>query len=267
MRAGNPAPDALRQLLQADADRDDQTSGVPGRSGEFGIHSGTRCVGAAGVARGEHVIGLGNMLDNDEVPQAMVRGFENADGDLTHRLLVGLHAADEAGGDIRGRQSAAVLVVDGAPTDAPWNGIVQELRVDDHQDPIGELNRLLDLNDAVEDMSQVVFDPNGPVLGPPQPDSVYHSAAASLTAVATVLGDNPEATFWEAVLQARWGRTDDARRLLETATLHNPRPGTFFSRLARAHAEGDQFRTTRYARCRTICTQVDGVKIPCSRAD
>lgn len=234
MRAGNPAPDALRQLLHADADREIRQVAFLDAGGEFGIHSGTRCVGAAGVARSEHVIGLGNMLDNDEVPQAMLHGFESADGDLAHRLLAGLHAADEAGGDIRGRQSAAVLVVDGAPTDAPWDGIVRELRVEDHRDPIGELNRLLDLNDAVEDMSQVVFDPKGPILGPPQPDSVYHSAAASLAEVATVLGDNPEATFWGAVLQARWRRTDDARRLLEIATQHNPRLETFFARLADA---------------------------------
>lgn len=234
MRTGNPAPNALRQLLNADADREIRQVAFLDAAGEFGIHSGTKCVGAAGVARGEQVIGLGNMLDNDEVPHAMLHGFESADGDLAHRLVAGLHAADEAGGDIRGRQSAAVLVVDGAPTDAPWDGIVRELRVEDHEDPIGELNRLLDLNDAVEGMSQVVFDPRGPILGPPQPDSVYHSAAASLAAAARVLGDNPEATFWEAVLRARWGRTDDARRLLQIATRHNPRLETFFSRLADA---------------------------------
>lgn len=234
MRAGNPAPDALRQLLQADADREIRQVAFLDAAGEFGIHSGTRCVGAAAVARGEHVIGLGNMLDNDDVPQAMVDGFESAQGDLAHRLVAGLHAADHAGGDIRGRQSAVVLVVDGAPTDAPWDGILRELRVEDDQDPIGELSRLLDLSDAVDDMSQVVFDPNGPILGPPQPDCVYRSAAAKLAAVAMVLGDNPEAIFWQAVLQARRGRTDDARRLLETATRHRPRLATFFVRLTDA---------------------------------
>lgn len=232
MRAGSRAPDALRQLLGSDADREIRQVAFLDAAGEFGIHSGTRCVGAAGVARGEHVVGLGNMLDNDGVPQAMVHGFESARGDLAHRLVAGLQAADEAGGDIRGRQSAAILVVDGAPTDAPWDGIVRELRVEDHQDPIGELSRLLDLNDAVDDMSRVVFDPEGPILGPPQPDCVYHSAAATLATVARVLGENPEATFWQAVLQARRGRTDDARQLLEAATRHNPRLVTFFSRLA-----------------------------------
>ena len=234
MRAGNSAPDALRQLLRSDADREVRQVAFLDAAGEFGIHSGTRCVGAAGVTRGEHVIGLGNMLDNDDVPQAMVQGFESARGDLAYRLVAGLQAADDAGGDIRGRQSAAVLVVDGAPTDAPWEGIVRDLRVEDAQDPIGELNRLLELNDAVDDMSRVVFDPNGPILGPPQPDRVYRSAAATLATVATVLGDNPEATFWEAVLQARRGHTDDARALLKNATRRSPRLATFFVRLTDA---------------------------------
>lgn len=230
MRAGKSAPDALRQLLQADADPEIRQVAFLDTAGDVGIHSGQRCIGAAGIATGEHVVGLGNMLDNDGVPQAMVRGFHNADGDLAHRLVAGLRAADDAGGDIRGRQSAAMLVVDGTPTDAPWDGIVRELRVEDHHDPIGELSRLLDLNDAVDDISRVVFDPNGPILGPPQPESVYRSAAARLAAAATVLGDNPEAIFWAALLQERWGHPDDAKRLLEAAARHNPRLETFFER-------------------------------------
>lgn len=234
MRAGHPAPHALEQLLQTDTAPEIRQVAFLDAAGEFGIHSGTRCVGAAGVARAAHVVGLGNMLDNDDVPQAMITGFESATGDLAHRLLAGLRAGDEAGGDIRGRQSGAVLVVDGTQTDAPWDGIVRELRVEDHHDPIGELSRLLDLNDAFDAMSTVVFDPDGPILGPPKTDSVYHSAAMSLGQVATALGANPEATFWQAVLHARWGRTDEAKRLLETATGSNPRLQTFFERLGAA---------------------------------
>lgn len=234
MRAGKSAPDALAQLLQADTDPEIRQVAFLDATGDFGIHSGDRCIGEVGVATGEHVVGLGNMLDNDAVPKAMVRGFDSADGDLAHRLVAGLRAADDAGGDIRGRQSAAVLVVDGTPTDAPWDGIVRELRVEDHHDPIGELSRLLDLSDAVDDMSRVVFDPNGPILGPLQPDSVYRSAAAGLADAATVLGDNPEAVFWAAVLQARWGHPEDARRLLEIAARQNPRLERFFQRCLHA---------------------------------
>ncbi|OBF26437.1 DUF1028 domain-containing protein [Mycobacterium sp. ACS4331] len=234
MRAGTAAPQALEQLLASDPAPEVRQVAFLDTSGRFGIHSGARCVGAAGAAQGRHVVGLGNMLDNDDVPLAMVRGFEEATGDLARRLLAGLRAGDEAGGDIRGRQSGAVIVVDGAPTDAPWEGVVRELRVDDHHDPIGELSRLLDLNDAFDRMSAVVFDPDGPILGPPQPDEVYRGAETALAQAAAVLGDNPEAVFWNAVLQSRWGNPTEAKRLLDSAARHNPRLPTFFVRLAEA---------------------------------
>lgn len=234
MRAGRRAPDALGELLDHDAARDVRQLAFLDTAGDFAIHSGERCVGAAGVARAEHVVGLGNMLDNEEVPRAMVSGFVGAHGDLAHRLVAGLRAGDQAGGDVRGRQSAALLVVDGAPTDAPWDGVVRDLRVDDHADPIGELARLLDLNDVFDVMSGVVFDPDGPILGGAQSDAVYQRAASSLRRVASALGHNPEATFWEAVLQARWGRPQDAKHLLDNAVRQNPRLAGFFVRLGAA---------------------------------
>jgi uncharacterized Ntn-hydrolase superfamily protein len=234
MRAGVAAPQALEQLLATDPAPDVRQVALLDAAGRLGVHSGARCVGAAAVARGDDVLALGNMLDNEDVPRAAVRGFESGTGDLAHRLLAGLAAGDAAGGDIRGRQSGALIVVDGTPTEAPWDGIVRELRVDDHHDPIGELSRLLDLNDAFDAMSAVVFDPDGPILGPPQTDAVYRAADAALARTAAALGDNPEATFWRAVLQSRWGRRDEAERLLDIAAQHNPRLTTFFTRLAEA---------------------------------
>ncbi|MDH6194828.1 putative Ntn-hydrolase superfamily protein [Mycobacterium frederiksbergense] len=230
MRAGAPADEALSRLLDEDADREIRQIAFLDADGNIGIHSGTRCVGAAGVARGEHAVALGNMLDNDAVPAAMVRGFEAADGDLAHRLVSGLRAGDCAGGDIRGRQSAALLVVDGQHTDAPWDGVVRELRVEDHADPIAELARLVDLNDAFDLMSQVVFDPNGAVLGPVA-DADFAGGAAALAGAREVLGDNPEATFWSAVLHTRWGRSAEAARLLAEGAQINPRLPAFLQRL------------------------------------
>ena len=234
MRAGAGAPQALEQLLATDPAPEVRQVAFLDAAGGFGIHSGARCVGAAGVAHGAHVVGLGNMLDNEDVPRAVVRGFEEATGDLARRLLAGLRAGDEAGGDIRGRQSGAVLVVDGAKTDAPWDGVVRELRVDDQHDPLGEVSRLMALNDALDGMSAVVFDPDGPILGPSQPDSVYRAADTALAEAAAALGDNPEATFWRAVLQSRWGHPAESRRLLDGAAVGNPRLPAFFGRLAEA---------------------------------
>jgi uncharacterized Ntn-hydrolase superfamily protein len=234
MQQGLPANQALAQLLDGDLDREVRQVGYLDASGAFGIHSGDRCLAASGVAISEHAAGLGNMLDSDAVLDAMLVGFEHADGDLAHRLLAGMRSADHAGGDIRGRQSAALLVVDDRRTDALWNGVVRNLRVDDHPDPLGELTRLLDLNDAFEKMSQVVFDPSGAVLGESGAQREFATAAAVLAGVDAVLDTNPDAAFWSAVLHARWGRFTEARRLLADATTRNPRLPRFVARLAGA---------------------------------
>jgi uncharacterized Ntn-hydrolase superfamily protein len=231
MRQGQSASQALTQLLDADLERELRQVGYLDASGGFGIHSGSRCVAAAGVAISEHAVALGNMLDSDAVLDAMLVGFEQADGDLAHRLVAGLRSADQAGGDIRGRQSAALLVVDGRHTDAPWNGVVRNLRVDDHPDPLGELARLLDLSDAFDKISRVVFDPAGAVLGGCGSEHEFATAAGELAAADAALDTNPEAAFWSAMLHARQGRFTKARRLLADATRRNPRLARFVSRL------------------------------------
>ncbi|OBI49771.1 hypothetical protein A5707_16265 [Mycobacterium kyorinense] len=231
MRDGQSAREALSLLVDADPDRELRQVGYLGPGG-FGLHSGERCVAAAGVAVTDHAAALGNMLDSDDVLGAMLRGFEGADGDLAHRLLAGLRGGEEAGGDIRGSQSAALLVVDGQRTDSPWDGVLRDVRVDDHPDPIGELSRLIKLADAYDEVSRVVFNPLGVVLG--GHDTEFAAAAVALAAADDVLGPNPEATFWSAVLHARWGQRAEARRLLADAAQRNPRLPRFVTRLADA---------------------------------
>lgn len=232
MRAGTPAGKALAQLAGADPDRELRQVGYLDAGGDFGVHTGKRCVAAAGAATSEHAFALGNMLDSDAVLDAMLAGFCDAYGDLAHRLVAGLRSADLAGGDIRGRQSAALLVVDGRRSDTPWAGVLRDLRVDDHLDPIGELARLLDLDDAVAAMSRVVFDPAGPLFG--ESAHEFAAAAAALAEADAVLGDNPEAVFWSAVLHGRCGQSAEARRLLADAARRNPRLPRLVSRLADA---------------------------------
>jgi uncharacterized Ntn-hydrolase superfamily protein len=234
MRQGLSAGQALTQLLDGDLDREVRQVGYLDASGNFGIHSGNRCLAAAGIATSEHVAALGNMLDSDAVLDAMLVGFAQADGDLAHRLMAGMRSADHAGGDIRGRQSAALLVVDGQRTDAPWSGVVRDLRVDDHTDPLGELARMLELNEAFDKMSRVVFDPSGAVLGEPGSQREFVTAAAALADAAAGLDTNADATFWSAILHARWGRFAEARRLLADAARRNPRLPRFVSRLVGA---------------------------------
>ncbi|GFG73197.1 DUF1028 domain-containing protein [Mycobacterium botniense] len=223
LRRGVSASRALAPLLEADPARELRQVACLDAVGGVGIHTGTRCLPAAGAATEGCAAAVGNMLERPAVLDAMLQGFHRAPGDLAHRLVAGLRGGEQAGGDIRGRQSAALLVVSGERGDAPWEGVIHDLRVDDHPDPVGELARLVDLADAFRHLSQVVFDPDGPVFGESVSDDEFAAAAQSLAQADQVLGSNPEAAWWSAVLHARRGRFADARRLLAGAARRNPR--------------------------------------------
>ncbi|GAB3005625.1 DUF1028 domain-containing protein [Mycobacterium bourgelatii] len=238
MRAGIAPVDAVDQLLDEDTHPEIRQVAFLDTEGRIGFHCGRRCVGALGVAVGDQAIALGNMLDNDDVVPALLRGFEQADGDLAHRLVAGLAAAENAGGDIRGSQSAALLVVagrgGGAGAEAPWDGIIRDLRVEDHSDPVNELSRLVRLSDGFDRMSRVVFDPDGAVVGERRCGPDFGADAHELADAASALDSNPEATFWSAVLHARWGQADEARRLFSAASQQNPRLERFVGYLSEA---------------------------------
>jgi uncharacterized Ntn-hydrolase superfamily protein len=166
------------------------------------------------------------MLESDAVWQALLPAFEAAQGALAERLLVALEAAEAAGGDIRGRQSAAILVVGGARREQPWEGVEVDLRVEDHAEPLPELRRLLAVHRAYEKLGAALELRDAP---PEQLERVL----ADLEEAAGVLGDNPEATVWRAVFLARAGRLDDARREVARAAAINPRVPDFLRRLDR----------------------------------
>ena len=147
MADGAGAADALGELLAADSLAAVRQVGVVDRHGEVAVHTGPDCIPCAGDVRGAHWSCQANMMASDTVPAAMSAAFERADGDLAERLMKALDAAEGEGGDVRGRQSAALIVV---PADGePWQMRVQ-LRVEDHPDPVGELRRLLVLHRAYE---------------------------------------------------------------------------------------------------------------------
>jgi uncharacterized Ntn-hydrolase superfamily protein len=123
-----------------------QVAAVDG-AGRVAAHTGESCIQFAGHVEGESFSAQANMMASDEVWPAMASAFEEADGPLPWRLLASLDAAEAAGGDVRGRQSAALLVV---PADGePWQRAL-ELRVEDHPEPLKELRRLLDLREAYD---------------------------------------------------------------------------------------------------------------------
>jgi uncharacterized Ntn-hydrolase superfamily protein len=146
---GATASIALQRLLEEDDARDGRQVGIVDVEGNAASHTGHACLDWAGSITGDGYAIQGNILAGDMVVSAMQDAFEASDPDepLARRLLAALAAGDDAGGDKRGRQSAALLVVrDGAG----YNGgddIAVDLRIDDHPDPVTELARLLDLND------------------------------------------------------------------------------------------------------------------------
>jgi uncharacterized Ntn-hydrolase superfamily protein len=147
MQAGASAPEALRALLDADPLGAVRQLGIVDASGRVAVATGPGCIAHAGDATGPHWTCQANMMERDTVPAAMSAGFEAAQGDLPARLLAALRAAEGEGGDLRGRQSAALLVV---PTEGEaWRARV-DLRVEDHADPLAELERLVVLSRAYE---------------------------------------------------------------------------------------------------------------------
>jgi uncharacterized Ntn-hydrolase superfamily protein len=148
LRAGFAPHDALAQLLERDPGRELRQVALLDASGRAATHTGAACIGAAGHLTRDGVSVQANMMTNETVWPAMLDAYERTSGDLAARLLAALAAAELAGGDIRGRQSSALLVVAGERTSKAWEGRLFDLRVDDHPDPVTELTRLARLRRA-----------------------------------------------------------------------------------------------------------------------
>src|SRR4051812_2638897 len=147
MQHGESAEAALAALLEADPLRAVRQVGIVDARGGVAVATGRECIANAGDATGAHHSCQANMMERDTVPAAMSAAFEAADGDLAARLMAALYGAQGEGGDVRGRQSGALLVV--PPEGEAWRARI-DLRVEDHADPLAELDRLLMLWRAYE---------------------------------------------------------------------------------------------------------------------
>lgn len=147
MRAGKSAEQALKALLAPDDEREVRQVAMVDASGNVAVHTGKKCIPEAGHHVGEGYSTQANLMLNDTVPDAMAKAYEGSGGDLIERLMVALEAAEDAGGDIRGRQSAAIVVARGP--DEPRLGYadtVVDLRIEDHKRPLLALRRLVAIN-------------------------------------------------------------------------------------------------------------------------
>ncbi len=146
MSEGNSAEQTVQALTSADEDREHRQVGVVDARGRASTFTGSECFDWAGGVTGEHYAAQGNILVGKETVEAMASTYEETGGDLATRLLGALDAGQGAGGDSRGKQSAALLVVREGGGYGGDNDRVVDLRVDDHPEPIGELIRIRDLH-------------------------------------------------------------------------------------------------------------------------
>jgi uncharacterized Ntn-hydrolase superfamily protein len=201
MRGGRSAPEALRALLAADEGRALRQVALVDSQGRVAAHTGERCIADAGHVMGEAFSVQANMMATPDVWPAMADAYSRSAGDLAERMLAALEAGQDAGGDVRGRQSAAILIVEAASTGRPWSDTAIELRVEDHARPIHELRRLVTLHRAYEHMNR-----GDELLAA---DRVEEALAEYRTA-AQMVPEIEEMPFWHAVTLADLGRIDEA---------------------------------------------------------
>jgi len=213
MRAGKSAPEALRGLLAADGAREVRQVAMVDARGRVAAHTGTKNIQQAGHSTGAQYSVQANLMASERVWPAMVRAYESARGDLAERLLQALEAAQAQGGDIRGKQSAAILVVSATSTGRPWVDREFDLRVEDSPDPLRELRRLVALQRAYQHMN----------AGDAAVERKDAEAALREYAAAEALApENDEMLFWHAISLVGMSRADEALPLLGRAYGKNP---------------------------------------------
>ncbi len=224
MRAGASALQTVDAVTAADRLRDYRQLGVVDATGVAASFTGARCAPTAGGLVGDGVAAQVNMLSGPEVYQEMLRAYQRCKGPLAERILTAMAAAEDAGGDIRGSQSAVLKVFGPHRSRAPWQHVLIDIRVDDHADPVSELNRLLPRARAFDVIGDIIFSQDL-MIGPYRnvPPELLREKLAGLAEAAALLGaENREAQFWAAVLKGRSGDREGARSLFAELFTHRP---------------------------------------------
>ena len=211
LASGQDAGAALEQLLAADDAARFRQVAVITPAGVPAVHTGDGCVAFAGHVAGEDFTVQANMMASEDVWPAMAAAFRAAEGPLAQRLLAALRAAEGAGGDVRGRQSSAMVIV---PDEGePWRKTV-DLRVDDHDEPLDELERLLGLRDAYALATE------GDTL---TGEGRHEEAGERYRAASELAPGNHELLFWAGV--AEYGHGDREAGLAKVRRAVELQPG------------------------------------------
>jgi uncharacterized Ntn-hydrolase superfamily protein len=222
MRAGKDAPSALKALLAADKHENVRQVAFVDVKGNVGVHTGAKCIPAAGHHKGKHYACQANMMEKGTVWAAMSKAYETTKGPLVDRLMAALEAAQNEGGDIRGKQSAAVLVVSTKSSGVAWKDRIIDLRIEDHPEPLKELKRLITVAKAYNHMNKgdhylTVND--------------VKAALKEYTTAMNIYPGNPEMVFWPAVTMAASGKVEQSLPLFKKAFAADKRWAELLKRL------------------------------------
>lgn len=215
LRGGVSAADALRQLLERDQEREVRQVAIVDANGRVAVHTGSLAIAAAGHHVGNQYSVQANLMANDRVWPAMAEAFERTRGDLADRMLASLEAGQAAGGDVRGKQSAAILIVKPKSTDRPWVGADRlfELRVEDSPEPIAELKRLVALARAYAHAGR-----GDDLVAEKKIDEALREYAEA----ARLAPEIEELPFWQAVTLVSVGRESEAMPIFRKVFAKNP---------------------------------------------
>ena len=228
LRAGQPAEAVVAALVAGDEQAQVRQLGVVDAEGRSAAHTGSDCIPACGHLVRDGFTVQGNLLERDSCWPAMAAAYENglAEGaPFVERLLRAMEAAEAEGGDVRGRQSAAIMIVSADLQQAAWRGRLMDMRIEDHPDPVPELRRIVSMQLAYN-----LLDDEG--------DAAAGTSATERYAQARKLSpDAYELVFWRGVTLAAEGDIDGGRRELQIAFAADPRWRTTLEHLAQVGRE------------------------------
>ncbi|MFZ0966175.1 MAG: DUF1028 domain-containing protein, partial [Candidatus Bathyarchaeia archaeon] len=213
LKKGLTVNEVIEKLTSKDKSRDYRQLGIIDRKGNPAAYTGAKCLHWAGSKTGKNYTAQGNILANEQVVQNMGKKFETTKSDLADRLVAALEGGQEAGGDARGRQSAALLVVGERKSKAGYGDHLIDLRVEDHPEPIAELKRLLRLHRVYSliDEAEEIFTQGN------------HKKAIATIKKAIELNPNSDDAYVDlGMTYTKMGKTQEARKAFNKATSLNP---------------------------------------------
>ncbi len=206
MRAGKTADQALKALLTIDSNPEVRQVAMVDIFGNVAVHTGDKCIIEAGHIKGKQFSVQANLMEKNTVWPAMAKAYSSTKGDLIDKFMAALEAAQAEGGDIRGKQSAAIMIVPGKTDGAPWREKVIDLRIEDHKQPIKELKRLIKVHRAYEHMNKGdEYFAGGDV----------NMALKEYAAAKKLYPENLEIIYWEAVTMAGAGKVEQSLPLFK----------------------------------------------------